>query len=177
MENTLPTPTDNGYGIAGIWRRTANDIADMLVNAMTKMKAEDAMELAWQYTKKYQVYGPVQSHYLNIYSEIKPKLKQKAYTNKKGVKHEDIYEDAHFTQGNKNKDGKFIGWVSKLGPEPISYLLGLLITMKHFRFIHNTDATCMDDFFEFTSFKDEKGAEIKDYNKATLKSALKEEEP
>jgi hypothetical protein len=160
--------TPNGYGIAGIWRGKANHITGLLVCAMTHMPAEEAMEIAWQYAKEHVVKAAVPSKHFNMYSVIKTKLKQKAYTNKKGVAHEDKYEDAHFTQG-----GVFLDWASKLGTKPVSYDLPIRVRAKNFRFIHNTEAKTMRDFFQHTSFADVSDVEVYDPTKKECKDARK----
>ena len=134
-----------GYGLADHYEAKSEVYEAMLVKSWTLVsKASAVEEMAWALVAQQRTYGSVPSQRLGIMSDIRTKLKAKAYTNKKGVKHEDKWEDAHYT-----KDGTFLGWVSVLGNEPVSYPMNVEITNNNFQFVMNPKAKCVADFFVF----------------------------
>jgi hypothetical protein len=134
-----------GYGLMEYFEVKSEVYEAMLVKSWTLVsKASAVEEMAWALVAQQRTYGSVPSHCLGVMSHIETKLKAKAYTNKKGVKHEDKWEDAHYT-----KAGTFLDWVSKLGKEPVSYPMNVEITETNFRFKLNPKAKCVADFFVF----------------------------
>lgn len=74
------------------------------------------------------------SEYVGKKSYIKEKVEQRArtYTNKKGIKKttDEKRSLAHFDEWEN-----FIGWVAELGPEPIYYTMGIIISRKSSKWI------------------------------------------
>lgn len=160
-----------GYGLADHYQHKSKVLEVMLVKSWVATDDTKVVEkMAWEYVGMFQTFGKIASSVLGTTSEIRSKLKQKAYTNKKGVKHEDKWEDAHFTS-----DGTFLGWVSVLGDKPVSYSMDIQITRKNFAFVHNKDAKCVADFFSSEGIEviDTEGVKVRDCAKNAYKAERK----
>jgi Zn ribbon nucleic-acid-binding protein len=159
-----------GYGLAEHYERKSKVLEAMLVKSWVAADSKAVEKMAWEYVGMFPAYGKIASSVLGIMSEIRSKLKQKGYTNKKGVSHADKWEDAHHTN-----DGTFLGWVSVMGTEPVSYSKDLQITRKNFTFVHNIHAKCVADFFSSETIKvfDTDGVKVRDCVKKTYKTERK----
>jgi hypothetical protein len=136
----------------------------MLVKCCGSMLPPFAADLFWDFVSKFRTYGEIMSDRVGIKSML-GEVVIKGYTNKKGVKTPEKIVMAHYTQ-----DGRFIGYVSKLGSKPVGYKMRLQITKKNFTFVHNSEAKTIADFFKSKDKLEADEDELKDCTKKTLRA-------
>jgi hypothetical protein len=162
--NGLKANVSRGYGLAEHYESKSIVLENMLVKSCVSMLPHFAADLFWDFVSRYRTYGEIMSDRVGIKSML-GEIVIKGYTNKKGVVTPEKTVMAHYTQ-----EGRFLGYVSKLGSEPIAYKMRIQITKKNFKFIHNKDAKLIGDFFKSNEKLDASEEELKDCSKKTLRA-------
>jgi hypothetical protein len=174
--NGLKSNVARGFGIAEFWENTYKKKAlPNLLKSWRMIDDGDAVsEMAWETVNAYTHYQKVDSEDIGIYSKIKMMvIPARTYKNKKGEEKTTAEQQvpAHYTH-----DGDYIGRVSDLGDERISYKMYIQITKRHFEF-WRVGETLEDCFWVRDKDEFEKDGEFKtkDITKAERK-AIKEAE-
>lgn len=127
----LKTNVKKGYGLADYWRGAFNSTITILLKSWDRTEHDrDIDDLMWGFVAIHPFYKTIDSGRIGKYSTIRDMIiPAKDYTTKKGVAKSKPEErvPSHY-----DHNGKFLGRVSKLGEEPVSYEMRLHITPKHF---------------------------------------------
>lgn len=141
MEDTiigLKTNVKRGFSLAEFWETSYGGVLKTTLTSWKMMEdaglpMEPIIPLVWAEATRIRRYREVESSTIGLMSKIgEMVIPAKTYTTKKGVEKTTPEQrvPAHYSQG-----GKYLGRVSDLGTEPISYRIDLQITPKHFKFI------------------------------------------
>ena len=134
MINGLKSHVRKGYSLAEFWGTSYKKSLTIHLRAWKMIEdKEEVSKLAWETVGHYAHYLTIDSSRLGFFSKIgEMTIPEKTYTNKKGITKTTPQQiiPAHYTN-----EGHYIGRVSMLGNEPISYRMELQITPQHFDFI------------------------------------------
>ena len=169
----LKTNVKRGFGLAEFWETTYKKTVPNLLKSWKTIVAESGddkhpavAEMAWETVRGYNHFQTVDSKDIGVFSTIGVMtIPSKTYETKKGVVKTTPEEKvpSHYT-----RDGDFLGRVSALGEQPISYKMYLHISSRHFEFarVGNTIESCfqLKEDFEEGEFKS------KDISKAERKA-------
>jgi len=154
----LKTNCKKGFSLAEFWLNTYNKAHKNLLKSWKLIDDIDAIApIAWDTVMAFTHYQTVESEDIGIMSVIKDMvIPEKTYKNKKGETKTKAEEHipAHYT-----KDGQYLGRVSLLGEEPISYTIKLRITPTRFNFTNVGDT--LESCFELKSKEEFEEGEIK----------------
>lgn len=162
--NGLKANVSRGYGLAEHYETKSIVLEKMLVSSCIQLPPKAAEAIVWDFVSKYRTFGEIMSDRVGIKSML-GEIVIKGYTNKKGVVTPEKTVMAHYTQ-----EGRFLGYVSKLGSEPIGYKMQFQITKKNFKFVNNKDAKLIGDFFKSNEKLDGSEGALKDCSKKTLRA-------
>lgn len=169
----LKTNVKRGFGLAEFWEATYKKTVPNLLKSWKTIVAESGddkhpavAEMAWETVRGFHHFQTVDSKDIGVLSTIgMMTIPSKTYETKKGVVKTTPEQNipSHYT-----RDGDYLGRVSALGEQPISYKMRLHITGNHFEFarVGNTIEECFQlkaDFEEGVAFKS------KDISKAERK--------
>jgi hypothetical protein len=134
----LKANVKRGFSLADFWMGSYKETIALTLQSWKMI--EDAgldmapvVEMAWLAVQQFKHYREVDSAAIGKMSVIRDMvIPAKTYTTKKGVEKTKPEErvPSHFTAG-----GTYLGRVSALGAEPISYRIELQITPAHFKFV------------------------------------------
>jgi hypothetical protein len=179
----LKSNVKRGFGLAEFWETSYKKTIPMLLQSWKLMEVEDgAMEsnlflkieaMAWEVVQHYTHYQTVESKDIGVLSTIGTMtIPSKTYETKKGVVKTSPEQKvpAHYT-----RDGDFLGRVSALGEQPISYKMRLHITPQHFLFGGICDVYNIEGNFHLKSIAPQELGEVKtkDISKAERKAIKK----
>jgi hypothetical protein len=179
----LKSNVKRGFGLAEFWETSYKKTIPMLLKSWKLMEVEDgAMEsnlflkieaMAWEVVQHYTHYKTVESKDIGVFSTIGTMtIPAKTYKTKKGVEKTTPEQNipAHYT-----RDGDYLGRVSALGEQPISYQMRLHITPRHFLFGGICDVNNIQQNFHLKLKGDQEPGEVKskDISKAERKANKK----
>ena len=133
--NGLKSNVKRGFGIADMWRDNYVDAVEMLVESWKHIEDKSIIEpMAWKVVETYPFFIQYKEHSI-IKDMVIP---AKTYTNKKGITKTKPEEKvpAHYTKGNE----KYLGRVSNLGEQPITYKVKARITRDNCVFVEGGDS-------------------------------------
>jgi hypothetical protein len=177
----LKSNVKRGFGLAEFWETSYKKTIPMLLQSWETIcdvsgndKPTTVMAMAWEVVQHYTHYQTVDSKDIGVLSTIgMMTIPAKTYETKKGVVKTTPEQNipSHYT-----RDGDYLGRVSALGEQPISYKMRLHITGNHFQFarVGNTIESCfqlMPNIKEGGEFKS------KDISKAERKASKEEAKP
>jgi hypothetical protein len=169
----LKSNVKRGFGLAEFWETTYKKTVPMLLKSWKTIVAESgddkhpAVEaMAWETVRGYTHYQTVDSKDIGVFSTIGVMtIPAKTYETKKGVVKTSPEQKvlSHYT-----RDGVFLGRVSMMGQEPVSYKMCLHISSRHFEFarVGNTIESC----FQLKADFEEGEFKSKDISKAERKA-------
>jgi hypothetical protein len=137
----LKSNVKRGFGLAEFWETSYKKTIPMLLKSWKLMEVDGCVEanllskieaMAWEVVQHYTHYKKVESKDIGVFSTIGVMtIPANTYKTKKGVEKTTPEQKipAHYT-----RDGDYLGRVSALGEQPISYQMYLHITPRHFLF-------------------------------------------
>lgn len=173
----LKSNVKRGFGLAEFWETTYKKTVPTLLKswkAICDVSGDDTHpeveEMVWETIKGYTHYQTVDSEKIGILSTIgEMTIPASTYKNKKGeVKTTPEQKvPAHYTYY-----GDYLGRVSALGNQPISYKMRVQITPIHFEFarVGNTLESCFQLKADLPPLEDSGAFKSKDISKAERKA-------
>jgi hypothetical protein len=170
----LKSNVKRGFGLAEFWETSYKKTIPMLLESWKTIcevsgddKPTTVMAMAWEVVHHYTHYQKVDSKDIGVFSTIGVMtIPAQTYKTKKGIEKTTPEQKipAHYT-----RDGAYLGRVSALGEEPISYKMYLEITGNNFSFVRvgNTIEECFQ-LIKDRPMSDE--VKSKDISKAERKS-------
>ena len=180
----LKTNVKRGFGLAEFWEATYKKTVPLLLQSWKTIVAESGddkpttvIAMAWEVVHQYTHYQVVDSEKIGMLSHIEEMtIPAKTYKNKKGeVKTTPEQKvPAHYTYY-----GDYLGRVSALGEQPISYKMRVQITGIHFEFarVGNTLESCFQLKANLPRLEDSGAFKSKDISKAERKAEKEEAKP
>ena len=137
----LKSNVKRGFSIADMWRDNYVDVVKMLVESWKHIEDKSIIEpMAWKVVETYPFHIDYKERSI-IKDMIIP---AKTYTNKKGITKTKPEEKvpAHYTKEGE----KYLGRVSSLGEEPITYKVKARITRDNCVFVGGGET--ITDYFK-----------------------------
>lgn len=171
----LKTNVKRGFSLADYWCSTYKKAEATIFKSWAHITDMEALEpLVWEVAGFYSHYKQVDSSLIGHYSTIKDMvIPAKTYTNKKGQTKTTPEErvPSHYS----HYGGTYLGRVSDLGEEPISYPIELCISKRYFKFVGL--GSTIEECFEALETEDKAYSHFlpqsKDVPKAQLKALRK----
>lgn len=173
----LKSNVKRGFGLAEFWETTYKKTVPTLLKSWKTIVAESGddkhpavAEMAWETVRGFQHYQTVDSKDIGIFSTMMMMtIPAKTYKNKKGEEKTTPEQKvpAHYT-----RDGDYLGRVSALGEQPISYKMRLHISTYSFEFarVGNTIESCFQLKADLPRLDDRSAFKSKDISKAERKA-------
>ena len=133
-----------GYGLCRFAQAKAKTVEDMMLQCWLTMPKATVETMAWEYATKHNLYYPLDSSSIGVYSVIVP-MEKAGYTNKKGVVKPPTVEMVHRTKAVK---GTYLGTVKMYGEKPVSFTIKFSISKQNFTFQFNKNAETVADMFQ-----------------------------
>jgi hypothetical protein len=170
----LKTNVKRGFSLADYWCSTYKKAEATIFKSWAHITDMEALEpLVWEVAGFYSHYKEVDSSIIGWHSKIRDMIiPAKTYTNKKGETKitPEQRVPAHYTVG-----GKYLGRVSDLGDEPITYPIELRICKRYYKFIGlgSTIEACFEPLETEDKAHSVLLPETKDVSKSELKALRK----